>query len=514
MRVIGDISRLNAMRYPDKVALTLGTGSLTYRMLDVRSNQLAHALLGRGVAPGDRVALLAQNRLDYAIVTQAVAKCGAILVPMNFRLAAAEMAQVLNDSEPKVLLMEPGFRATMERAAVVPPPQVIFLPEDPGVTLAAPDMPAGQPDVEVAQDSACVIMYTSGTTGTPKGVLVSHETYFRMYLATAVEAGLRHDDVFLMAIPMFHAAGLNLMLHQALFLGASGIIHRGSFDPEIVFTLIQSHRITCAVLVPTTLGILAAHAAVAAFDLSSLRRIFYGAMPITPSILQSALAVFPGAAFIQIYGSTEAGMLGVLRWEDHARWSQTTGRPALLSEMRIVDEQGQPVGVGGIGEVIGARRSMGMIGYWRNEEATAAAIRDGWIFTGDLARQEPDGLFTVVDRRKDVIISGGENVYPKEVENVLAAHPAVREVAVFGSAEPLFGQSVCAAVSLVSGKTATSDELIEFCRPRLAGYKIPRQFDFLDALPRNASDKVRKDLLRKWHEGQAGNDVHRRQESP
>ncbi len=557
MLVVGDLARLNAVRYPRKPALIQEGIALTYEELHRRSNQLAHALAAQGVEPGDRVALLAYNRLDYAVVTQAVAKCGALLVPMNFRFGAEEIRYVLADAEPKVLFLEPGFeRATREAIAQgAPQPRLIALTDAPGgpagtgwigeaiggadhppvqhaagsgraagseraaggelaagserTAGGAPppgDLPSAQalasgcPVWDLARtvdpQSPCVIMYTSGTTGFPKGVLVSHATYFKIYLATAIETRMRHDDVYLMAVPMFHAAGLNMALHQSLFMGSTGIIHRGSFAPEAIFALIERYRITLAILVPTTLAMLAFHPRVGEFDLSSLEKIFYGSMPITPPVLAQARAVFPRAHFNQLYGSTEAGMVGALRSEDHERWSQTTGRQALLTESRIVDDRGHPVPVGGVGEIIVNQRTMGMIGYWRNPEATRDTIRDGWIYTGDLARVEPEGFFTLVDRRNDVIISGGENIYPKEVENVLATHPAVREVAVFGLPDPLYGESVCAAVVLWPGKRATAQELEAHCRAHLASYKRPRRVEFLDALPRNASDKVQKRILR------------------
>jgi len=550
MLVVGDLSRLNAIRYPQKRALVMDGVELTYAELDRRSNQLAHALAAQGVEAGDRVALLAYNRLDYAVVTQAVAKCGALLVPLNFRFGAEEIRYVLSDAEPKVLLLEPGFeRAAREAIAKgAPAPRLIALTDAPdappgtgwighdgararsaalggaqstalgdarSATLgsspaSAADEPAALPSAEalasrcpetalarsVDPQSPCVIMYTSGTTGFPKGVLVSHATYFKIYLATAIETRMRHDDVYLMAVPMFHAAGLNMALHQSLFMGSTGIVHRGSFDPEVILRLIEKHRITLAILVPTTLAMLAFHPRVHEFDLSSLEKIFYGSMPITPPILAKAREIFPHAHFNQLYGSTEAGMVSALRSEDHERWSHTTGRQALLTESRIIDDHGNPVPIGGVGEVIVNQRTMGMIGYWRNPEATRETIRDGWIYTGDLARVEPEGFFTLVDRRNDVIVSGGENIYPKEVENVLAAHPAVREVAVFGVPDPLYGESVCAAVVLWPDKRATTADLEAHCRAHLASYKRPRRVEFLDALPRNASDKVQKRILR------------------
>jgi len=506
MRVIGDLSRVNARRYPTKVALRLGDATLTYAELDARSNQLAHALIARGVAVGDRVALLAHNRLDFAVVTQAIAKAGAIIVPMNFRLQAGEIRYILENAEPKVLLMEAGFTDAVADAVggmSGPGPEIIILADDDAPATLAPTLrsisegrPTTQPDVKVDQASPFAIMYTSGTTGFPKGVLLSHESYFRMYLATAVEARLRHEDVYLMAVPMFHNAGMHMVLHQSLFMGSTGIIHRGAFDPEVIFKLIQDHKITFAVLVPTTVALMAFHPKVGDYDLSSLDKIFYGSMPITRRIIDQALQVFPKVEFTQLYGSTETGMLSALRWADHKEWLHVTGHEALLGEMRIVGEDGRDVAVGEVGEVIGRQSTQGMIGYWRNPEAEKGAIRDGWIYSGDLARREESGFFTLVDRIKDVIISGGENIYPKEVENVLAAHPAVREVAVFGIPDELYGESVCAAVAFFPGQTAPAAELIEFCKARLAGYKRPKQIDVHEALPRNSSDKVQKTVLR------------------
>ena len=503
MRVIGDLSRLNAVRYPHKPALLMDGEAMTYAELEARSNQLAHGLIERGVAPGDRVALLAYNRLDYAVVVQAAAKCGAILVPMNFRLAAGEIAQVLADAEPKVLFMEPGFQAAVDKAQsnLAQRPEIVLLADDRASPMTLAGLSHGQPDgpppVEVAPESPCVIIYTSGTTGLPKGVLVSHATYFRMYVAQAMEARLIHDETFLIAVPMFHAAGLNMCLNQCLFMGSTGVIHSGPFDADVILKLIQDHRITLAVLVPTTLSVLAFHPRLGDYDVSSLRHIFYGSMPITPKVLDRALEVFPDVLFFQGYGSTECGMVGVLRAEDHPRYAQFTGREAIMTESRIVDEDGQDTPVGGVGEIISRQACMGMIGYWRNPEATAQTIREGWIHSGDLARVEPGGLFTVVDRMKDVIISGGENIYPKEVENVLSNHPAVREVAVFGIPDDHYGETVCAAVSFRPDRSATAEELQAFCAEHIAAYKRPRKIDIHPGgLPRNSSDKIQKPLLR------------------
>lgn len=505
MLVIGDLSRLNAMRYPHKPALVMGEETVTYAQLDARSNQLAHALLAAGIGSGDRIAILSHNRLEYATVLQAVAKCGAMIVPLNFRFGAAEIGQVLSDAEPKILLLEREFEtaaaeaiATLDRH-----PQIALLAPEDATAATIGKMMAGQPStapaVTVDPESAAMVLYTSGTTGRPKGVLFSHAKFFRMFAATAIETRLVHDDVYLIAVPLFHTAGMNMALNQALFMGATGIVHRGRFDPVTIFSLVQRHRITLAILVPTTVGLLAFHPEVAAHDLSSLNKIFYGSMPIAPHILAKAQQVFNNVGFNQIYGSTECGMVGILRAEHHAQWSQTTGREALMTACRIVDQDGNDVPVGGVGEVVVEQLRMGMIGYWRNDAATADTIRDGWIHSGDLGRVEGDGFFTLVDRMKDVINSGGENIYPKEIETFIAGHPAVREVAVFGIPDELYGETVCAALALHPGMTTSAEEIEQFCAERLARFKRPRRIEFHDALPRNASDKIMKTVLRAPH---------------
>jgi fatty-acyl-CoA synthase len=505
MLVFGDLSTLNARRYPQKPALIMGDEPLTYAALDARSNALAHGLIVRGVRVGDRVALLAFNSLEYAVILQAVAKCGALIVPVNFRSSAAELRHVIADSEPKVLFAEAEFDALLSEARLGAAswPLALRVGAGAGATAGSDDLAAGQPHVPpgvpVDPLSSAVILYTSGTTGRPKGVLYSHANYFRMFMATSIEAHLAHEDVYLIAVPMFHAAGMNMALNQALFMGSTGIVHRGRFDPEVILGLIARHRITTAILVPTQVGTLANHPALEQHDVTSLARIFYGSMPMMPQVLQRALQVFPRARFIQLYGSTECGMITSLRHEDHERWWRATGREALLSRFRVVDEQGVDVPVGGVGEVIGEHARMGMIGYWRNAAATRETIRDGWIHSGDLARVEPDGLITLVDRIKEVIISGGENIYPKEIELLLAAHPAVQEVAVFGIPDAHYGEAPCAAVALKPGATASAEELLALCERGIARYKRPKKIEFHAVLPRNASDKIQKQVLKAAH---------------
>ena len=520
MRVIGDLSKANARRHPDKVALVHGARSLTYLDLELRSNQLAHALAASGLRPGDRLGLLACNHLDYAIVTQGAAKAGVLLVPLNFRLAPRELAIVLQDAQVSLLVTENElaslWQLALHEAGLAYLPVVLLAdqatslvkaPLEPAATSAArwagarqlgdwlTAFPETPPNLEVDPESPCAIMYTSGTTGTPKGVLVPHRAYFRMYLGTAMETGLSRDDRYLMAVPMFHAAGLNLMLHQCLFMGAMGVIHRGSLDPLHLFALIEAERLSMAVLVPTVIGLLARHPHRHAFNLSSLRTVFYGSMPMPAAVLAAAREAFPEVEFHQIYGSTESGLLGVLPWSDHATHAHCTGREALYSHLRIVDAAGAEVADGAVGEVLGAAAG-GMLAYWNNAAATAQRLRDGWIHTGDLARREGGGYFTLVGRVEELIISGGENIHATEVEHILASHVAVREVAVFGVPDESYGELVHAAVVLHAGAKADEVALDTHCRSQLAAYKRPRAYHFLEALPRNASDKVRKAALR------------------
>lgn len=507
MKLIGDLSRLNARRYPHKPALVDGDSRLSYLDLDRRSNALARGLRAIGVGAGDRVALLARNCIEFALVTQAVAKCGAVLVPVNFRFAAREIAYVLEDSESKVLFLEQAYAQVAAQAlALVTQPvrQVTLEPSAPGsapATLQALCEGQAVSAVEpaITPEAPAAIMYTSGTTGFPKGVLYSHEMYFRMFTGTVVEGDFAHADVVHLAMPLFHNAGLNGALNPAMLVGATCVIHRGSFEPEAVLDEIERHRITTVVWVPTMLTILAQAARSRPRDTACLAKVFYGGMPIAPEVLAETRRMFPTASLYQVYGSTECGMVSVLRPEDHEAFSQCTGREVFNCESRIVDEQGRDVPEGGIGEIIVRQSASGMLGYWRNEAAMHETIRDGWIRTGDLARRERQGFFTVVDRKKDLIISGAENIYPKEVEAVIAAHPAVREVAVFGIPDAKYGETVCAALVLREGASLDQAGLDAFCSTRLAGYKRPRRIEFHAELPKNAAGKVVKPELRKPH---------------
>jgi len=365
-----------------------------------------------------------------------------------------------------------------------------------GLTLqqATDGRPVRPPAVDVDADSPAMIMYTSGTTGFPKGVLYSHASFLGVYHGVVIEGDMRHDDVVMVTMPLFHNGGLNVLLQPALMLGATAVIMAKGFDPDATLEAVARDRVTLTMWVPTMLAMLARRG-IGSHDTSSLKTLWYGSSPIAAPVLAAAREMFD-AGFYQWYGQTETGMNSVLRPEDHAQRSQCTGREMFNAELRIVDGDGRDVPVGGVGEIISAQRCQGMIGYWKNEEATRATIRDGWIYTGDLARVEGDGYFTVIDRKRDMIISGAENIYPKEIEDLLVTHPAVSEVAVFGIPDDIYGESVAAAVVRKEGHEVDEQEIIAFCATRLASYKKPRRVEFVAELPKNATGKVTKHVLR------------------
>jgi len=503
MRVLGDLTRLQARRRPDKPALIFGDVSVTYRQFDRRANALANALIAAGIAAGDRVAILAENSVEYAVATQAVAKAGAILLPLNFRLAAAELAYIVGNAEPALIFTESGYAAILGEAmaqAGISCRVVMMDAGEAGFGDIAAGMPDGPPQRAVDPHSAAIMMYTSGTTGFPKGVLYAHTNYFTLFDGLMVEGDFGPGDVVHLALPLFHNAGLNGALNTTLYAGGTTVIHRGNFDAPVVLKQIADHGVTVGLWVPTNLAILLDHPDFARHDVSSLRRIFYGGMAIRTDLRERAEAAF-AADFYQVYGSTECGNITVQGPQEHRDRPGVTGREFYNVEMRIVDDQGREVGPGEVGEVLLRAGDCGMMGYWRNEEATGAAMRDGWIHSGDLARVGAGGFITVVDRKKDMIISGGENVYPAEVEAVLHRHPSVAEAAVFGIPDAKYGETVCAAIVLRPGTAMSAADVDAYCLENLARYKRPRKVDFHDRLPRNVAGKVTKQVLRQPYWG-------------
>jgi long-chain acyl-CoA synthetase len=491
---VADVVREHAAARPDVVALRAGETARTYRELDERSSRLAQALLAAGAAEGSRVAYLDRTAPEVVELLFAVAKIGAVLVPLNWRLATPELAAVVGDARPVVLVAGESYG---DVAAELADDVVVTGPQYEAWLAAHPPV---DPGVRGASEDVVLQLYTSGTTGVPKGVLTTHRN-----LAAAAETSphweFDGDSVSLTPLPMFHIGGIGWAF-LGLWNGATTILLR-EFAAEAVLDVLERRRVTNAVFVPTMLQLMAAVPGAAGRDYSALRSIAYGASPITTTVLKAALRTFRCSLY-GIYGLTEStGGVVQLDPADHvvegprAHLLRSAGRPLPWVELRVVDPtSGRPRSAGEVGEVW-LRAPNVMRGYHeRPDETEAALTEDGWLRTGDGGYVDDEGYLFLTDRMKDMIVSGGENVYPIEVEEALAQHPDVVEVAVIGVPDDRWGETVKALIVPRPGATPEPDEVIAFARGRLAGYKLPRSIDFVTDLPRTPSGKVLKRELR------------------
>jgi long-chain acyl-CoA synthetase len=506
MDTVAGIARHHGRERPDAPALTAGDRAWSFGELDRRSSQVAMALSGEGVGPEDRIAFLDKNAPEYFDVLFGGAKLGAVSVAVNWRLAPAEVAYVLNDAQARVLVVGREFVPVLEaiEAELTTVEKVVVIDGHPSHE-AYDDWKARSPieDPGVASDPDDVVvqMYTSGTTGRPKGAMLTNRNLFSMLRQGTRVWEFTPDSVNLVAMPLFHIGGSGWAL-VSLSIGAHSVLLREA-EPAAILRLIPEHRITHALLVPAVLGFLLAVPDVERFDLSSLRYVVYGASPISLDVLTKSIETLR-CGFIQGYGLTETtGAIVSLMPEDHdpggpnAHRLRSAGTPMGGVEIRIVDPStGVDQPTGAVGE-IWVRSGQVMKGYWRRPEDTAASITpDGWLRTGDAGYLDPDGYLFISDRVKDMIISGGENIYPAEVEDVLMSHPAVADVAVIGVPSEKWGETPKAIVVREAGTTATADDLIAYCRERLARYKSPTSVEFAAGLPRNPAGKILKRELR------------------
>jgi fatty-acyl-CoA synthase len=494
--LLGDVIRRHARHRPERTAYVIGEERVTYRRFDAMANRLAHTLRALGVGRGGRVAPLATNRVEYPAIYFAVAKLGAIHVPLNFRYRAGELRYALAQSESSVLLHAGAFDGLVEevRDALPALRTVLSLERDvPGLLARASDAePAADP--ALAEDDPHVMLYTSGTTGDPKGALLSHRTYVLQAFQTQRTTGLGEDDVGLCMFPMFHMGGWAMPL--GYWANGGSVVIMEKAEPAEILRAVARERVTYLYLIPTLYNAVLALPEFATTDLSSLRALGSGTSVMTEAQVRTIIDRFRNPNLFIMYGQTEAGPVASLRPPDVARKPTSIGRPALNVDVRVVDAADADVAAGGTGEIV-CRSEYTMLGYWRMPEETAQAFRGGWLHTGDLGAFDDEGFLHIAGRLKEMIKCGGENVFPAEVERCLLEHPAVAEAAVFGVPDAHWGEVVVAAVVRRPGASLAEDDVVAHVRDRLAGYKKPRFVRFVDALPRTASTRqVQKTLLR------------------
>ncbi|MFC9998620.1 class I adenylate-forming enzyme family protein [Nocardia sp. NPDC127526] len=502
MATIGATLRATAKRVPDRTALVFGDCRYTYAELDAEVDRVAAVLAEHGIAKGDRLALMATNSDRFVIVFYAAHRLGALFVPINPASAAPELDYLLRDSGAAALVFDAAVAPVVRKAVENGLPEAIRvfgmseIDGFPDLFALAAAHDGAPIEVEIAESDDAQILYTSGTTGNPKGALFDHHRALWVALSCMATCGMAEGDRFLHVAPLYHAAELCIMLIPGTLIGATHVVHNG-FDPAQVLDTMERERITMFFGVPTMYQFLLRRPDAAARDLSAWRTGMFGAAPMPASAVEQLIETWPEVNFLQLCGQTEAGPGGIFSTRDQVRERpDASGRQALvMMQARVVDPDGGDVAAGEVGELI-LRGETVMKGYWNKPEATAETVRDGWLHTGDLARLDADGYMTLVDRLKDLIITGGRNVYSIEVENAIAAHPAIVDSAVIGRSHPEYGESIVAVVVLAEGAELGLEELREFCAERIASYKLPHDLVIVGAIPRNPSGKILKRDLR------------------
>lgn len=485
---------------PQATAVVDGPRHLTYAGLMDRSVRLANSLCAKGLSAGDRIALLSGNRLEYPEIATAAAMAGLVFVPLNPRLTTAEVSYIVGHSGATALILDDGLADRAADAVAAGDMRCVLSMEGTALGERYEEALAAAPTRKAhwasAEDDPFGIFYSAGTTGKPKGIVVSHRARVLAAYCSGIEWGLGPGRRTVAVAPLYHGAGFSFG-YAGVQLGGTLVMLR-SFDPEHLLHLVETERPSTMFLVPTHAHMLRAlgDEALRRRDLSSLETLYFNAAPLPDALKLWILEAFPGIRLHELYGSTEAGIVTDLRPEDQLRKQRCVGQPWFMTELRVLDDAGVEVDFGGTGELY-SRSPFLMNGYWRDDEATrASTTADGFLSAGDIAHLDEEGYVYIVDRKKDMIISGGVNVYPREVEETLMGHPSVAEAAVVGVPSEKWGEELKAYVVLRPGHELDAAALEAHCRSKLAGFKVPHQFEALGGFPRNAAGKVLKRTLR------------------
>jgi acyl-CoA synthetase (AMP-forming)/AMP-acid ligase II len=512
--------------FPTKQAIVCGGRRWTYQEFFDRINRLSHYLKYLGIRKKDKVAILHPNCHYFLEAYYGIAQIGAISVPINYRLSPREINFILKDSESKVLIADPMFQEQMDanREEIKDIERILWTGEVKNSHFLSNKQETGReedlslnyemalhqmdssalPDPQIIDEDLAQIYYTSGTTGRPKGVMLSHKNVCTHALGAIAEIHLTDGDVWVHAAPLFHLADA-WATWSITWVGGTHVLVR-DFVPKIALETIEREKVTVTNLIPTMLNLMVNHPDVGKYDYGSLRVLLSGGAPIAPEVVRKVVGTFR-CDYIQTYGMTETSpylTLSILKdhlkklpWDDQLRFKSKTGREFIGVDLKVVNDRGEEIkrDEKEVGEII-VKGDIVTKGYWKLTEETEKSIRDGWLYTGDLAVMDEEGYVTIVDRKKDIIVTGGENVYSTEIENVLHMHPAILECAVVGVPDQKWGEAVKGIVVLKPTQKATEGEIIQFCKERIAHYKAPKSIDFIDALPKIGSGKINKKGLR------------------
>jgi acyl-CoA synthetase (AMP-forming)/AMP-acid ligase II len=505
-----DIIYRNALLFPEEEAFVYKTERVTFSRFNMRANSLIHAMKSLGVQKGDSIGVLSWNCLDYTDIYGAAMKGGFILSPFNPRLQAHELDYLINYSEVNTLFVGPELIEIVDQLRPRLPRVMNYI----SLEGSAPSMiehahllasyPAEEPDVEVDEDDPCIIYYTSGTTGVPRGALYSHRQRIEDTKIKSIQLNTKPRDRHILIMPLFHIGGSG-NCWTYFYVGACNILTpERVFNPASTMRVLEDEKATDIHIVPTHLVAMLAQPDLAQYNFTTVKRIWYAASPMPTELLRKGIETF-GPIFMQCYGQSESGPdITFMSSEDHDVLSRSAeeqkqlascGRPCMGVHVRIVDEQGRDVPPGVVGEIVAKSKRI-MTGYWRKPKETQSVLIDGWLHTGDMGYYDEKGYLYIADRKKDMIVSGGENIFPREVEEMLYQHPAVQEATVIGIPDHYWVESVHAVVVLKTGIDASAEELIRFCKQRLARFKAPKSVEFVSILPKSPSGKIMKREIR------------------